>query len=324
MGLCKAGAQTCAAGTWGACSGEVKPAAEACDNKDNNCDGKADDNLSKTCYSGPKGTQGVGMCKAGVRTCSSGSWGQCAGQVVPGKEACATKDIDCDGSSLDEESWCGLQAYYRYEDSSSSLTVSDSSGNNYHGYRVSSGGPVKTTGISGDGLKFDGKDDWVVVGNKYKGLDISKGITMEAWVNVAASTYDHQVIIGKWWTSNCVHKRAHVFEFQPDGRTLQIVLYGITTDGYGNASSSVKINFNTWYHVAGTYDGKVARVYVNGKQTGSRTTSGMIPVTAAPLSLGAHSCAPDGNYFFGMMDNVRIYNKALSPSLIMWHYKNKL
>ena len=50
------------------------------------------------CYAGPKGTAGVGLCRAGARTClSTGFWAPCAGQVTPTPEVCNSKDDDCDG-----------------------------------------------------------------------------------------------------------------------------------------------------------------------------------------------------------------------------------
>lgn len=52
---------------------------------------------TKSCYTGPAGTEGVGVCKAGTETCSQGSWGSCIGQVLPTAETCNGLDDDCDG-----------------------------------------------------------------------------------------------------------------------------------------------------------------------------------------------------------------------------------
>jgi len=55
----------------------------------------------RSCYTGPEGTEGVGVCMAGEQTCSTDgtSWGSCMGEVTPGSDSCATaEDEDCDGT----------------------------------------------------------------------------------------------------------------------------------------------------------------------------------------------------------------------------------
>lgn len=57
---------------------------------------------TRSCYSGPSGTESKGICKAGVETCAPDgmSWGACAGEVLPQSENCATpEDEDCDGQA---------------------------------------------------------------------------------------------------------------------------------------------------------------------------------------------------------------------------------
>ena len=96
VGLCKAGTTQCSAGNWGACVGEIIPTAEVCDNKDNDCNKVVDDGLTQNCYTGKSGTQGVGLCKSGIKTCAKGTWSSCVGEIVPTAEKCDNKDNDCD------------------------------------------------------------------------------------------------------------------------------------------------------------------------------------------------------------------------------------
>ena len=98
VGVCRAGTQTCTAGAWGECVDAVTPGTEECDGLDNDCNGQTDENLTKSCYEGPAGTEGVGVCKGGTQTCSAGSWGSCAGQVLPSPETPGDSlDNDCNG-----------------------------------------------------------------------------------------------------------------------------------------------------------------------------------------------------------------------------------
>lgn len=109
LGICAVGRKTCNAdGTgWGSCEGDVGPAVEDCaTGADDDCDGEVNEgctcvpNTSVSCYGGPRGTEGIGECKAGSQTCSAGGvYGGCEGQVLPQPEICGDdKDSDCDGN----------------------------------------------------------------------------------------------------------------------------------------------------------------------------------------------------------------------------------
>jgi len=98
VGVCKKGVSFCINGKWSTtCLSEIQPSYEVCDNADNDCNGKVDDNLVKACYTGKLGTAGIGICKKGTKTCSAGKWTSCKGEGRPVKELCDGKDNDCDG-----------------------------------------------------------------------------------------------------------------------------------------------------------------------------------------------------------------------------------
>jgi MYXO-CTERM domain-containing protein len=118
VGVCLAGVKTCQQGQDGSygfssCQGQVLPSSEVCNGLDDDCDGVVDDlaagppvvPLTEPCYSGPPSTDGVGVCRAGSRTCTSGSWGVCLGEVTPIADPCGSPeggttatDRDCDGA----------------------------------------------------------------------------------------------------------------------------------------------------------------------------------------------------------------------------------
>jgi hypothetical protein len=71
---------------------------------------------------------------------------------------------------------------------------------------------------------------------------------------------------------------------------------------------------NTWTHVAGTYDGATLRLCVNGVATASVPVSGAMPTSTGALRIGGNSIW--GEYFQGRLDEVRVYNRALSVAEI--------
>lgn len=112
IGACHEGQQACLpdGSGWGPCTGEQLPTTESCLNSvDDDCDGLYNEDgtgcvctpaITEPCYTGPAGTPGVGICKAGVHYCNfqGSGWSACVTEVVPAIEDCATPlDDDCDG-----------------------------------------------------------------------------------------------------------------------------------------------------------------------------------------------------------------------------------
>ena len=78
---------------------------------------------------------------------------------------------------------------------------------------------------------------------------------------------------------------------------------------------------NIFYHVTATFDGSHINMYVNGALTNSCGATGLLAAGKEPLQIGS---AANGYYFPGAMDDIRIYNRALSSAEVQQIYQGSL
>jgi len=89
------------------------------------------------------------------------------------------------------------------------------------------------------------------------------------------------------------------------------------SDGTGVDYSAGSISLNTWTHVACTYDGSNVRVYKDGVQVGSTSKTGTLAATNDVAVIGQNEAGTSvDRHWPGRIDEVRIYNRALSQSEI--------
>ena len=84
----------------------------------------------------------------------------------------------------------------------------------------------------------------------------------------------------------------------------------IAGGSYADAFGTAKLAANTWSYLTETYDGSTLRLYVNGTQVASTAHTGAIATSTNPLQIGGDSLY--GQYFAGLIDEVRVYNVALT------------
>jgi len=181
--------------------------------------------------------------------------------------------------------------------------VRDNSGNNHHG--TIKGNPKWVTGRIGDGLKFDGVDDYVDTGYK---TDIST-LTVAVWVNSPAapsSTSQNEVVS---WES------IHINWNQPGPFFRGAASLGAGKRWYAASFGTLKAN--TWYHLCATYNGRSLKAYKDGVLImANNDPSGHPTADTGTLKFGRHSLEFIEEYFCGTIDDVHIYNYALSQSEI--------
>ena len=100
----------------------------------------------------------------------------------------------------------------------------------------------------------------------------------------------------------------------PDNRPYGYINVGTSSSGERGVSGPSALPLNTWSHLAVTFDGATMRLYVNGVQVQSQAYAGAITTSSGRLRIGGNQVW--GEYFKGRVDEVRIYNRALSSTEI--------
>jgi PKD repeat protein len=196
----------------------------------------------------------------------------------------------------------GLVSWWRAEDN-----AHDSVGGN-HGTPMN--GATYATGKDGQAFSFDGVDDYVLVPNS-PSLNIGAGdFSLTLWANYAAvrsGPYGSlaNVFIGQDEGSGGNHK--WVFYSADGGLYFHINNSGNTFLG----PFAFTPQTGQWYHLTVTRSAALYSFYVNGTLAGTMTNSTSIPDVNAPLTIGQ---AEGIGYFNGLIDEVKIYNRALSAS----------
>ena len=198
----------------------------------------------------------------------------------------------------------GLVAHWRMDDGSGS-TVADVSGHGHHG-TLRHGGSW-SPGVIGKALKLDGDDDQVDCGTN-EALNVRKAITLSAWVKCAVEPVQFDGIAMK---SNEHWTTGYGFWFENKSQLRFFV------GSYGSDFAMSDISPLQWNHVAGTYDGKRVRIYVNGKEGAGKDRVGEIPPCPEKLVIGrGWQVNLTEHTLNGEIDDVRLYDRALDEAEI--------
>jgi fibronectin type 3 domain-containing protein len=194
-----------------------------------------------------------------------------------------------------------LVAAYSFDEGSGS-TVADLSG---HGNTGTVTSPSWTqTGKFGKALVFNGTTTLVTIPDT-AALHLTTGMTLEAWVNPSAPAFGWRDVVYKG--------NDNYYLEASTGNPLPGI--GITVGGTATeVTATTSLPVNTWTFLTATYDGTTVRFYLNGTQVGSAARSGSIVTSTNPLQIGGDSIY--GQHFQGMIDEVRVYNVALTPAQI--------
>lgn len=209
------------------------------------------------------------------------------------------------GSAMGEVSRAGLVAEYHFDGD-----AKDSSGN---GNDASISGAKFVQGISGQALSFNGVNSYVkITSNNFK----LQPISVELWIKtteIESTVIDYENGNGYYgWELYTVKGGYARFNLLSSGG-------GSRADVY----SSTSIIDNLWHHVVATDDGVNLKIYVDGNFDSSSSSSTSVWTTTMYSYLGA--TRPENKnalrWFNGFIDEVRIYNRALSDNEVKANYE---
>lgn len=204
-----------------------------------------------------------------------------------------------------------LIIYYSF-DEDDGKEVTDNTDNGFDGEVA--GAEWSKEGKLGGAMEFDGAKSAVKSPPEVPGLTDTEltAMTVEHWVMINAGTGGVQQV---WEALNAAG--AWPAETFIEG-TADMVFYIYDTKNTEHRTPIPVLPTKKWVHIAGTYDGKVQKSYLNGKVVGEEAWSGKISIFASPtgaIVLGKDNEA-DIQYLNGFIDEFAFYTRALSEDEI--------
>ncbi|MDD3461918.1 MAG: LamG domain-containing protein [Mesotoga sp.] len=186
----------------------------------------------------------------------------------------------------------------------------DSSLYNNHGTMVGFGVPANSR--SSQGVKFDGTNDYINLGNTTS-LNITGPMTIEAWINTNDIVGTHEIVV----------KEISSADTQYSLRTTDDDLEFVIHDGSQKIAKYANIiQIGMWYHVIGMLNKSNLSVYVNGVIGSILGTIGTQTTNTEKVGIGARRPTTPSLFFNGNINKVSIYNRVLNKDEVKELYIN--
>ncbi|WP_242918056.1 LamG-like jellyroll fold domain-containing protein [Pontibacter liquoris] len=194
-------------------------------------------------------------------------------------------------------------------DEGSGTTLADAS--EYNNKATTTGNPTWVTGVLGQAVKLDGATQYATVSNSAS-LSITGSITLAAWIKPEKTATQYILKKGIQGSTD-----GYELSLASTGRVFFRFNQATGSDTYRqNSLASYPVDGNTWMHIAATYNGSVIKIYINGVENSSKTLTAPPSINANNLALAIGAQSDGASKFQGAIDEVRIYNTALSADQI--------
>lgn len=188
--------------------------------------------------------------------------------------------------------------------------VMDLSGKNNHGTITSA--TWTAAGRWGSALSFDGIAGFVSVADATNLRLPNPALTISIWINRTSNDADYEGIVNKWYQTGGYF--GFLVQSNSDGK-----IYFVMGNGGNYQNRNIAINNNVWNHIVAIYDGTNMILYLNGLAGTPVAFSSATSATTAMLI--CKRIAGVTGYFNGLIDEILIFNRALSASEIKLLYE---
>jgi len=208
----------------------------------------------------------------------------------------------------------GLRGWWKFV-ASEGTTIKDYSGYGNNGSALSGAGAEAKyeDGVIGQCLEFDGADDYIDIPDTTE-LRIIGDLTLEAWVYITDAVGDNTIISKEY---------LHEYSFFVNAFGALGFYHGDGASEYNTVAPAGSVGLNDWYHVILVRNTGTTKLYgyVNGILHLSPDYTKTPTAGAHNVEIGRQAVTATRK-FTGLMDEVRIYNRALSADEVSWRYAN--
>jgi hypothetical protein len=198
----------------------------------------------------------------------------------------------------------GLVAYYPFNGN-----ANDESGNGNNGVVMGAKLSSDRFGNPNSAYYFNGTDNQIIVPNS-SSLQITGPITLSAWFNTTNNSSNIMGILSKVETSEIMH--SYKIEIY-NSKALVDLLYDHKA-GIGSLVETVNtLTDGQWHHMLAEYDGSFVKLFIDGKLDAVTPYTAGMQINNENLYIGWDQNSYLGDrHFEGFIDDIRIYNRALS------------